>query len=245
MGNLNLYYLLTVYEFNLYQMLIGTASKAIATVKNVQDTKIVRNFTETTQDNADRAENDATASADTALAVDDMTDLADNLNAPLDSVWTTKCKPAYTALKMSMGSNTAKIVFNKIIRFLKQTKVVFGMGLLLCPQELPDQPFLLSLVTTVATSVSPFLNLNKLKIPSIPTQYIPQIPAFNSSVIGKSESDKIMVDVNKITDVAKKVAGEKIDYVANYIKTNIENVSVTLALQLPLGIIINSHYVGL
>ena len=226
-------------------MLTGTSAKAVATVKNVQNTKIVRNLTETTQDNSDRTANDATATADANSATSDTDDLAGGINAPMDSIWAKNCASQYTASKgSSTGPDMSKIIFNKIIRFLKQTKVVFGMGLLLCPQELPDQPFLLSLVTTVASSVSPFLNLNKLKIPSIPTQYIPQIPSFNLPLLGKSESDKIIADVNKIADVAKKVAGEKIDYVANYVKTNIENVSVTFAIQYPLGIIINSHYVG-
>lgn len=243
MGNLNLYYLLTVYEFNLYKLLTIGFGKNAANVKANTSALIVPTAEEAAANLAAVNENSATEAAD--LAADPNIDLAGNVIAP-GSVWESKCAPIYNNLKTALGSDTAKMIFNKIINFLKSTKVDFGMGLLLCPQELPDQPFLLSLVTTVATSLQPFLNLNKLTIPSMPSNYIPSIPSFKlGSIISKSESDKITSDINAILTVAQNVASNEIDYVANYIKNNIENVTIKIALQLPVGIIINSHYVGL
>lgn len=238
MGNLNLYYLLTVYEFTLYELFTGVKAR----VKPVSNALIIPNSTEAAQNLVNQQAAQAADAADNAASVDK--DLAGSIIA-VGSAWEQHCAPVYNNLVKALGSNTAKTIFNKIVNFLKRTKVVFGMGLLLCPQELPDQPFLLSLVTTVASTLSPFLNLNALKIPTIPNNYIPSIPSLHlGSVIGKSESDKLTSDINKLLAVAEKVASKEIDYIANYIKDNIENVSVTIALQLPTGIIINSHYVG-
>lgn len=132
-----------------------------------------------------------------------------------------------------LSFNTPEIIIN----FLKQTNLNIACGMLICPLPRPDELVYLSFVTSVWTTLSPFKNLNAIKIPSIPEKYtnLPSIPS--SNYIPDNVTDMINKSIKKATQIPLDLAAKEIVYIADYIKNNIENVEISVVASLPIPLI--------
>ena len=153
------------------------------------------------------------------------------------------CAPIYESLKQTIGEERAKMIFNKIIHFLRETSIDVSVGLLLCPQMLPAQPNILSCVFTSQVDLLPFTGANKLSAQTVPDDYIPKIPSLDVNFFGDDFINGITNEINSVVAIAQRDLAADLNAAKNFISDRLEGLSVKLVSHLPVPIIPNPNFV--
>jgi hypothetical protein len=213
-GNIKAYYFIKQFRLNLLQILCSP----LAVPLGIGQTDAVENInTEDTEEN-----------------------LAESL-PDVSNVWNKYCAPAYKKLKNANTKGAAaraKRIFNKIIHFIKKTNIQVAVGLLLCPQMLPNQPNILSCVFTSSASLKPFSDLKEIDNIKIPGDHFPEIPSIDADFFG--------VDV--VNDVAERISGvlksatNEAGGVVNQAKNLLKDITFDVTAHVPVSIIPNPNF---
>ncbi len=222
-GNIKAYYFIKQFKYSLLQLLIAPLAIPIGLSKN-------DDFSNSTNSSGEETE-----------------DMAEKL-PKYPNVWNKFCAPVYNALKKSggndplkktVGNARAKMIFNKIIHFLKKTEIEVAVGLLLCPQMLPKQPNILSCVFTSSVGLKPFSGLKEIENLKVPDDYVPEIPSLDANFFGASVVNDITKGVNTVLNSASGTA----EGIVNQAKNAIKGVSFDVTSHIPVPIIPNPNFI--
>lgn len=226
-GNIKAYFFIKQIKVSLLQLMVTPITTAIGIVNDTT-------FQSTTSSSS-------TSSSDTNNSgfVDDLAAKLPNV----ENAWNKHCAPVYESLKKTIGIERAKMIFNKIIHFLRETSVDIAVGLLLCPQMLPFQPNILSCVFTSEINLLPFTGANKLRALTVPDDYIPKIPSLDANFFGDDLINGITNEVNSVLSAAERDLSAVSNAAKNFISNRLEGLSVKLVSHVPVPIIPNPNFV--
>jgi hypothetical protein len=217
-GKLQLKYLITTFSFSLYDLLIEMVDAAAAAIL------------------LSTAANIGAANLATGLII---TELVTEEQKLLDPKYV---DPNYIQGLIDKGNSfitkeTPKIV----LEFLKRTKIIIELSLLVCPGTAPDIPYFFSLVATASTSFKPFKNIKDVKIPKIPPTYkIPDIPDFKvPKFLPENYLNNVKDSLNKDADIINQNGAGAVARAAAFLKNYIENYTIAARFQLAIPIVPN------
>ena len=231
-GNLQAYYFIKQIKVSLLQLLVAPLAVAIGIVNDPTFQSTVDSVA------GDAASGAANAAADSGF----VEDLASTL-PKIENTWNQYCAPVYEVLKTTIGLDRAKMIFNKIINFFKDTPVDIAIGLLLCPRMLPNEPNILSCVFTSAFSFKPFTGLNKLGDVNVPDDYIPKFPSFNFDFFGEALINSVSNEFNNVVAGAQSSLAISVNETQQFITNKFANLSLDFESHVPAPIIPNPAYV--
>ena len=235
-GNIQAYYFIKQIKVSLLQLLVAPLAVAIGIVNDPT-------FQSTVDSVAGDAPSDAAGDAAGAVADSGFVqDLAATLPA-IENTWNTYCAPVYNALKNTIGLDRAKMIFNKIINFFKDTPIDIAIGLLLCPRMMPTEPNILSCVFTSAFSFKPFAGLNKLDDVKVPDDYIPKFPSFNFDFFGGSLINSVTNEFNNAVAGVESSLADSVNETQQFITDELAGLSLDFESHVPVPIIPNPAYV--
>lgn len=161
----------------------------------------------------------------------------DNINGSEDSPSVNDGTPLFGS---NLLQHIIKNVGQIIVNFLKTTMVEITMGLLICPMPNPKEDVFLSFVISTSITSYPFKDLNKIEIPKIPEQYtkIPEIPE-NSSLPDRERELINSINKKALTPITS-LAAKEIVNVTKFIKETLENISISVGLELPIPLILKT-----
>lgn len=224
-GNIKAYYFIKQIKVSLLQLMVAPFTTAIGMANDP-----TFQYTSSSTSSSD---------ANNSGAVDDLAAKLPNV----ENAWGKHCAPVYESLKKTTGPERAKMIFNKIINFLRETSVDIAIGLLLCPQMLPFQPNILSCVFTSEINLLPFTGANKLRALTVPDDYIPNIPSLDANFFGDDFINGIINEVNSVVSAAERDLSVVSNAAKNFISSRLEGLSVKLVSHVPVPIIPNPNFV--